>query len=141
MDRKKKYNPKYVPKSLSPSDRKKQIKSIESKTIKPRPKIKSVKSKTSRQTEAFNKKYGDRLSKMKGGKSKSNISKLTGIPKKALDEVYYKGVGAYKSAGSRVNQTAQSWATARMYSYIMGIGGSRKADKEITKKYNVKFRD
>jgi hypothetical protein len=26
-----------------------------------------------------------------------------------------------------------------MYSYITGVGGARKADKEITKKYNVKF--
>ena len=56
MDRKKKYTSKYVPKSLSESDKKKQIKSIESKTIKPRPKLKSYKSKPSQYTLAFNKK-------------------------------------------------------------------------------------
>jgi len=137
----KKIQSKYVPKSLSPDDKKKQIKSIQSKTDKPRPKLKSFKSKTSKQTEAFNRKYGDKLSKMSGGKSKKNISKLTGIPVGALNEVYKKGVGAYKSSGSRPNQTSQSWATSRMYSYIMGIGGSRKVDKEITKKYKVKFKD
>jgi hypothetical protein len=139
MDRKKKYASKYVPKSLSESDKKKQIKSIESKTIKPRPKLKSYKSKPSQYTLAFNKKYGEKLKNMKGGKSKSNISKVTGIPKKALDEVYDRGLGAYKS-GSRPNVTANQWAMARVYSYIMG-GKTRQVDKAITKKYNVKFRD
>ena len=130
----------YVPKSLSEADKKKQLKSIKSGTFEDRPKLKTFKSKKSKQTEAFDKKYGDRLKKMKGGKSKANISKLTGIPVKALNEVYDKGLAAYKT-GSRPNQTANSWATARMYSYIMGIGGSRKADREITKKYKVKFKD
>lgn len=135
-----KYKRKYVPKTLSPEDKKKQIKSIESKTSKPRPKLKSFQSKPSKYTEAFNKKYGDKLSKMKGGKSKRNIAKVTGIPFKALDEVYKKGEGAYFRGGSRPNQTPASWARARMYSYIMG-GKTRNVDKEITKKYNVKFRD
>ena len=138
MDNKKKYKNQYIPKSLSDADKKKQIKSIKEKTI--RPKLKSFQSKPSKYTEAFNKKYGDKLSKMKGGKSKRNISKVTGIPFKALDEVYKKGEGAYFRGGSRPNQTPASWSRARMYSYIMG-GKARQVDKEITKKYNVKFRD
>jgi hypothetical protein len=131
----------YVPKSLSEADKKKQLKSIKSGTFEDRPKLKTFKSKKSKQTEAFDKKYGDRLKKMKGGKSKANISKLTAIPVRALNEVYDRGLRAYKESGSRPNQTANSWATARMYSYIMGIGGSRKFDKDITKKYKVKFKD
>ena len=75
---------------------------------------------------------------MKGGKSKRNIAKVTGIPFKAIDEVFKKGEGAYYSAGSRPNQSPQSWAYARVYSYILG-GGARKIDSAITKKYNVKF--
>lgn len=137
MDNKSKYKKQYVPKSLSEADKKKQEKSLKEKTI--RPKLKSFQSKPSKYTLAFNKKYGDKLSKMKGGKSIRNIAKVTGIPFKALDEVYKKGVGAYFS-GSRPNQTPASWARARMYSYIMG-GKTRQVDKEITKKYNVKFRD
>jgi len=138
MDKDKKIPKKYT-KGLSPEDKKKQIKSIQSKTFKDRPKLKSYKPKTSNQTTAFNKKYGDRLKNMKGGKNKNNISKVTGIPKIVLDKVYDRGLEAYKQSGSRPGQTANSWARARMYSYIMGIGGSRKADKDITKKYNVKF--
>ena len=130
---------KNVPKTyvgnLKGKEKKKQVKSIiEGKT---RPKT-SAPNKESTWTTKFNKKYGKRLSEMKGGKSKRNISKLTGIPFKALDEVFKKGEGAYKSSGSRPNQTPQSWAYARLYSYILG-GPARKVDKSITEKYKVKF--
>ena len=122
-------------KGLKGYERTKQIKSIfEGKA---RPKTKAP-TKESSYTIKFNKKYGEQLSKMKGGKSKRNISKVTGIPYKALDEVMKKGEGAFFSSGSRPNQTPYSWSRARMYSYILG-GKARKVDREITKKYKVKF--
>ncbi len=122
-------------KGLKGYERTKQIKSIfEGKA---RPKIKAP-TKESSYTIKFNKKYGEQLSKMKGGKSKRNIAKITGIPYKALDQVMKKGEKAYFTSGSRPNQTPQSWGRARMYSYILG-GKARKVDKEITKKYKVKF--
>lgn len=122
-------------KGLKGYERTKQIKSIfEGKS---RPKTKAP-SKESSYTIQFNKKYGEQLSKMKGGKSKRNIAKVTGIPYKALDQVMKKGEKAYFTSGSRPNQTPQSWGRARMYSYILG-GNARKVDKEITKKYKVKF--
>lgn len=96
-----------------------------------RPKLKSYKNKTSTWTEKFKQKYGD-ITSIK------DISRATGIPEEALRAVLKKGRGAYYSSGSRPNQTAESWGRARMYSYIMG-GPTRKYDKEITKKYNVKF--
>ena len=127
--------PKNYVEGLKGYDRRKQIKSIfEGKA---RPKT-SFKSKESTWTTKFNKKYGAELDQMKGGRSKKNISKVTGIPFKAIDEVFKKGEGAYYSAGSRPNQTPQSWAYARVYSYILG-GNARKIDADITKKYNVKF--
>lgn len=122
-------------KGLKGAERQKQIKSFFEK--KERPKT-SVKSKESTWTTKFNKKYGEQLENMKGGRSKRNIAKVTGIPYKALNEVFKKGEGAYYSSGSRPNQTPQSWAYARMYSYILG-GSARKVDAEITKKYNVNF--
>ena len=123
-------------KGLKGYERTKQIKSIfEGKK---RPKT-TFKSKESTWTQKFNKIYGERLDKMKGGRSKRNISKITGIPYKALDEVFKKGEGAYYSAGSRPNQSPQSWAYARMYSYLLG-GNARKVDSDITKKYNVNFK-
>jgi len=116
-------------------DRTKQIKSIVEKTERPKT---NVKNKQSSWTVKFNNKYGKQLDNMKGGRSKRNIAKVTGIPYKALDAVFKKGEGAYYSGGSRPNRTPQSWARARMYSYILG-GKARKVDAEITKKYNVNF--
>jgi hypothetical protein len=122
-------------KGLKGSDRQKQIKSIFEG--KPRPKT-AFKSKESSWTKKFNDKYSEQLDKMKGGRSKRNIAKVTGIPFKAIDEVFKKGEAAYFTSGSRPNQTPQSWAYARVYSYILG-GNARKVDNSITKKYNVKF--
>lgn len=111
-------------------ERQAQIKSI--REGKPRPKT-SAKSKQSPATTAFKKKYGD-ITKL------SDIARATGIPINALKEVRRKGMGAYYSSGSRPNQTASSWGTARMYSFITGKGGARQADKEIIQKYKIKFK-
>ena len=127
--------PKTYVEGLKGYDRRKQIKSIFEGTFRPQT---SFKSKESTWTKKFNDKYGKELDKMKGGRSKKNIAKVTGIPFKAIDEVFKKGEGAFFSSGSRPNQTPQSWAYARVYSYILG-GNARKVDSEITKKYNVKF--
>jgi len=123
-------------KGLKGYERTKQIKSIFEGKKRPET---AFKSKESTWTQKFNKIYGKRLDEMKGGRSKRNIAKVTGIPYKAIDEVFRKGEGAYYSAGSRPNQTAQSWAYARLYSYLLG-GNARKIDAEITKKYNVDFK-
>ena len=96
-----------------------------------RPKLKSYKKKESGWTAKFHKRHPN-------AKTIPQIARATGIPAKALNAVKRKGMGAYYSSGSRPNQTAHSWGMARMYSYILG-GPTRKIDKEITKKYNVKF--
>lgn len=126
----------YLPDSLSPGDRKKQIKSIFEK--KDRPKI-DKKPRKSSWTVLFNKKYGEELKGMKGGKSVKNIAKVVGIPEKALKEIFKKGEAAYYSSGSRPNQSASSWAYGRIYAYIMGGEKIRKVEESITKKYKVKF--
>jgi len=126
----------YLPDSLSATERKKQIKSIfEGKD---RPKV-DKKERKSSWTVQFNKKYGEELKGMKGGKSKKNIAKVSGIPVGAINEIFKKGEGAYYSSGSRPNQTASSWAYARVYAYIMGGEKIRKIEENITKKYKVKF--
>ena len=130
----KKINKKYVG-TLKGKEKQVQIESIKKGTIRPKT---SQPERRSTWTVKFDKKYGKELDAMKGGRSKKNIAKVTGIPFKAIDEVYKKGEGAYRSSGSRPNQTPQSWARARVYSYILG-GPTRKVDKSITDKYKVKF--
>ena len=127
----------YLPDTLKGKDRQKQIKSIFEKEDRPKTKVKERKSSW---TTQFDKKYGKELDAMKGKRSKKNIAKITGIPLKAVNEVYKKGEGAYYSSGSRPNQTPSSWARGRLYAYIMGGAKVRKADKDITEKYKVKFR-
>ncbi|MBT97068.1 MAG: hypothetical protein CL902_00365 [Dehalococcoidia bacterium] len=114
---------KYVPKSLSAADKKKQVKSIVEG--KKRPKVESFKSKRSTHATAFEKKYGFKIS----DKRVNQIISPAG-QKQILD----KGRAAYYTGGSRPNQTPESWARARLASVIMG-GKARKVDQKIWDKY------
>lgn len=120
----KKVNKKYVPKSLSKEDKKKQVKSI--KEGKDRPKV-DYKTKRSSHVVKFEKKYGTKIT------NKSFIDKNI-ISKTGIDKILDKGMGAYYSAGSRPNVSKEQWAYARLASVIMG-GPARKVDKEIWEKY------
>jgi hypothetical protein len=115
----------YVPKSLTPADRKKQIKSI--KEGKDRPKVDSFKSKRSSWAVKFEKKYGEKIT------NDAFISKNI-ISKTGINKILDKGRGAYYSSGSRPNQTADSWARARLASVIMG-GPARRIDQDVWSKY------
>jgi hypothetical protein len=127
----------YLPKSLTESQRKKQIKSIFEGTDRPKLNIRSRKSSN---TVKFNNKYGDRFKDLKGGKSVENIAKVVGLPFRALKDIFERGEAAYRTSGSRPNQTPQSWAYGRLYGYIMNDPDVRKADADITKKYKVDFK-
>jgi hypothetical protein len=115
----------YVPKSLSREDTIKQIKSI--KEGKDRPKVDSFKSKRSSHVVKFEKKYGTKIT------DDDFISKNI-ISKTGINKILSKGRGAYYSSGSRPNQTADSWARARLASVITG-GAARKVDQKIWDQY------
>lgn len=115
-------NRKYVPRSLSKTDKRKQIKSIKQGTI--RPKV-DAPYKRSSYVVKFEKKYGFKITDPRV----KNIISQTGI-NKILD----KGRGAYFSGGSRPNTTPTQWARARLASVIMN-GPARKVDKEIWDRY------
>jgi len=125
---------KYLPDSLSPTERKKQIKSIfEGKD---RPDIKKTdksgvakRQQTRRSSWAvkFEKKYKTNIMD-----DKYIIKNL--ISKKGMEEILDKGRGAYYSSGSRPNVSAEQWARGRLASVILG-GGARRVDKKIWEKY------
>ena len=78
--------------------------------------------------ERFNKKFKQDKDE---SNSKAKMTKLTGIPKKVLDEVYDRGIGAFKTAGpSRPNMTKEQWATARIYAFIMKSYDAVKKGKD-----------
>jgi hypothetical protein len=73
--------------------------------------------------------------------SLSDIAKLSGFPKAALQEVYNRGIGAFKTNPESVRPQVKSkeqWAFARVYSFVMKrastFGGS---DKDIATKYKL----
>ena len=94
--------------------------------------------------QKFNKRYGQPLNKPN---SKKDISKKTGIPMSILDQVYDRGLGAYKSnpqsvrnvkgvkGGSGKKMSAGAWAMARVYSFAVKAPGTwGKADKDLADK-------
>lgn len=120
---------KYVPKSLSEADKKKQVKSI--KEGKERPKVDSFKSKRSSNVAAFEKKYNTKINDF------DFISKNI-IKRKGINEIIKKGKAAYFSSGSRPNQTPTSWALARLAAVIMKpSGAARKVDMKIWNEYKI----
>jgi len=96
--------------------------------------------------EKYNKKYGF----PKGtSHSKKDISKKTGIPMSILDAVYDRGLGAHKSnpesvrslSGKKVGgkslrgkMSAQQWAQARIYSFVMKGPTWKGADSDLADK-------
>jgi len=73
--------------------------------------------------------------------SLQEISKLSKMPLKALQEVYNKGIGAYHTNPSSVRPMVKSpeqWAYARVYSFVMKRKGTYGGiDKHIAIKYNL----
>jgi len=78
----------------------------------------------------FNKKYGQPKDK---SNSLSEIAKLTGIKRSALQKIYNKGIGAFKNPGpSRPNMKKEQWAMARVYASIRSGSKASKVDaKEL----------
>ena len=73
--------------------------------------------------------------------SLKEISELSKMPLKALQEVFDKGVGAYHTNPTSVRPMVTSpdqWAFARVYAFVMkrpSVYG--KADKHIAEKYKI----
>ena len=83
-----------------------------------------------------------------------DISAITGIPSDALQIVYNRGIGAWRSnpQSVRVEKTGaknpsaprtsrmgpERWAAARVYSFVMrGPGTFGKADSDVAEHYNL----
>lgn len=88
--------------------------------------------------QKFNMKYKQPKNTPNG---KDDIVRLTGIPKKILDEVYDRGVGAYKTNPKSVRPNVKSpeqWAMARVYSFVMKGKTYKTADKDLADKLRKK---
>lgn len=126
----------YVPESLSKKDRVKQEHLIRKSQIdykrgiyNIRPKVKSFHSKESKHIRKAKKMFG--ISSLSDFKT---LSEKTHCHPKAFEEILNKGRGAFYSSGSRPNQTADSWAYARLASALTG-GPASLVDSNILEKY------
>ena len=82
--------------------------------------------------EKFNKRHGQPKDK---SNSLSDIARLSGIKRSALQKIYNKGVGAFKTNPPSVRPNVKSkeqWAMARVYSSVMG-GKAAKVDAQELK--------
>jgi len=98
--------------------------------------------------QKFNKKYGQPLTTANG---LDDISKLSGIKKSILKEVFERGEGAWGSNISSVRMKSgaknpavkdrrrkmgkEQWAYARVYSFVMGGKTQKTADKDLWDKH------
>ena len=112
----------YVPETLTPRDRRRQLSMLKNSrnlykkgTFYTRNKVSSFTSKPSKHVAKALQLYS--LEHIVPNKE---MVKATGCSKKILEGVIKKGEGAYYSSGSRPNQTAQSWAYARLASAVTG---------------------
>lgn len=100
--------------------------------------------------QKFNKKFGQDKDQ---SNSKSKISKLSGIPRSILDDVYDRGIGAYKTNPQSVRMkgtfkknvkaplsqklSKEQWAISRVYAFVMKTLNPREPqnqDKDLIKK-------
>jgi hypothetical protein len=94
-----------------------------------RPKVKSFKSRKSNHLNRLRKMYG--VEKIG---ATNELAKKTQCSKEGLEQILSKGRGAYFSSGSRPNQTAESWAVARLASAVTG-GNSSAYDYHVLKEH------
>jgi hypothetical protein len=63
-------------------------------------------------------------------KALENKSKKSGVPVSILRQVYNRGKAAWNS-GHRPGVSQDQWAYGRVNSFLTGVGGARKADKDL----------
>lgn len=139
---KKKY-PKNYTSGLSKKDKDKQKKMLDKSTkdykkgkYTERKKLESFKEKKSPFVKQVKDKLGVPMNFEKVADKLTKTKKREKELLKGFEEIYEKGKGAYYSAGSRPNQTPESWGKARVASVLVG-GKSRAIDKKIVDKYNI----
>ena len=124
----------YVPSTLSRKDQQKQLRMLKNSRnlytqgkYLTRKKVKSFVSLPSLHVRRAQRLYGVPIRPTRA------LAKASGCPLPVLQGIVKKGEGAYYSSGSRPNQTAKSWAYARLASALTG-GKAAKVDYHLVKR-------
>ena len=94
---------------------------------------KRIKTKKGAATKAFEKKFNESVIDENIDKSLSNKAAKTGVPVSILRQVYNRGKSAWNQ-GHRPGVAQDQWAMGRVNSFLTGVGGARKADKDLWEK-------
>lgn len=101
---------------------------------------KRIKTKKGKATKAYEKMFGKthfsewlELRENNVDKALANKAKKSGISLGILRKVYNRGKAAWNS-GHRPGVAQNQWAMGRVNSFLTGVGGARKADKDLWKK-------
>jgi hypothetical protein len=135
MKQKTKIPIRYLPRTLSNKDKKKQINMLQLS----RKLYKKDKFYTRKKLASYNNKpskhiiHARNIYKINKITPNKRLSQATGCSLTALKKIVKKGEGAYYSSGSRPNQTPQSWGLARLASSITS-GKSAAVDYDILDK-------
>jgi hypothetical protein len=114
---------------MSKSTKQKRAAHFAQKKDGPAPGDSSAETKPSKHTKKFQKMFGE-----DAGKSLANKADKSGIAKGILQQVYNRGVAAWKT-GHRPGTTPEQWGHARVNSFITkGKGTWGGADKDLAKK-------
>lgn len=87
---------------------------------------KNVRTRRSSYTSRFRAKYPD-------AKTLPEIAKATGISKRILQEVYNRGMAAWRT-GHRPGASQHAWGMARVHSFVTHGKTWRTADKDLARK-------
>jgi len=87
---------------------------------------KGVKTRRSSYTERFHKKHPD-------AKTLPEIAKATGISKSILQDVYDRGMAAWRT-GHRPGASQHAWGMARVHSFVLKGKTWRTADSDLARK-------
>lgn len=128
------YPARYAPNTLTKKDKRKQLSMLKNSRnlykkgrYYTRNKVSSFTSKPSKHVAKAQKLYKVPIV------PSAELAKASGCPVSVLEAIVKKGEGAYYSSGSRPNQTAHSWAYARLASALTG-GKASKVDFHLVSK-------
>ena len=102
----------------------------ESGSYEPLPSDKGVVTQRSKWSEKFEKAFGRKPYDVR------DVSNLTGIPQRVLQEVYDRGLAAWSTGGHRPGASQHGWAMARVQSFVLGGPTSRGPDRDLAAKAN-----
>lgn len=94
-------------------------------TFQPLPSDIGAETKRSKWSEQFESEFGRKPHDV------SDVSQLTGFPKRILQQVYDKGLAAWSTGGHRRGASQHAWAMARVQSFVLGGPTAMGPDKRL----------